>query len=42
MSNLLFKLVLVVSLGSRTMATRLGGLFWLAIALGGALTLLWP
>jgi uncharacterized membrane protein (DUF4010 family) len=42
MSNLLFKLVLVVSLGSRTMATRLGVLFWLAIALGGALTLLWP
>ncbi|MEX2049562.1 MAG: MgtC/SapB family protein [Gemmatimonadota bacterium] len=42
MSNLLFKLLLVASLGSRTMTARLAVLFSLAIAVGGALIVLWP
>jgi len=41
MSNMAFKLALVVSLGSRAMAARLSAPFLLAILLGGALVALW-
>jgi uncharacterized membrane protein (DUF4010 family) len=41
MSNILFKFGLVVSLGTRTMAKRLGTLFGVAIAVGVALVTLW-
>jgi uncharacterized membrane protein (DUF4010 family) len=42
MSNLLFKLGLVASLGSRAMSNRLAGLFTAAIAVGAGLIVLWP
>ena len=41
MSNLLFKFVLVASLGSRAMSKRLATLFTVAIAAGAALIVLW-
>jgi uncharacterized membrane protein (DUF4010 family) len=42
MSNLVFKLALATSLGSRAIATRLAVLFSVAISVGAALIVLWP
>jgi uncharacterized membrane protein (DUF4010 family) len=42
MSNLVFKLGLAASIGSRALATRLAVLFTVAITTGAALIVLWP
>ena len=42
MSNMIFKLGLAASLGTREMARRLGALFALAVLLGAGLVVLWP
>jgi len=41
MSNLVFKFALVVTLASRPMAGRLGGLVTLSIVVGTALLFFW-